>query len=150
MGKRIFFTIVIVASGVAWFGLGQGSIKNVLATGSGELTNSVASLSESQAISDGTTNEATCGSTGEMALSCQEMEQRILSTTLRIEIETWIIYVEGQGYTTLSSNGHGTVMDGRYLLTHNHFVLPLLELLADDVDGEFATVTLYSADGNFL
>jgi hypothetical protein len=92
----------------------------------------------------------TCVGSSERALSCQEMEQRILSATLRIEIETWIIYVEGEGYTSLFSGGHGTVIKGRYLLTHNHFKLPLLELLADDVNGEFATVTLYTGDGEHL
>lgn len=94
--------------------------------------------------------ESTCDSADGVTLACQEMEQMILSTTLRIEIKTWIIYIEGQGHASLFSNGHGTVMDGRYLLTHNHFRLPLLELLADDFNGSLATITLYTADGKLL
>ncbi|MGD2158179.1 MAG: hypothetical protein PVG32_14985 [Anaerolineales bacterium] len=76
-------------------------------------------------------------------------ERKILASTLRIKIETWIIYIEGQGYTKLASSGHGTVMDGRYLVTHNHFRVPLVELL-DTFDSEFATVTLYRAGGQQL
>lgn len=97
-----------------------------------------------------TVEEAACHPSDGMAHTCKEMEQTILSTTLRIEIDTWIIYIEGEGYSSLSSNGHGTVMDGRYLLTHNHFRLPLLEMLGGEFDGEFATVRLYTADGNLL
>jgi hypothetical protein len=108
------------------------------------------SFSTDQPSSGETSKAVTCGLADETSMSCEEMEQRILSTTLRIEIKTWIIYVEGQGYSSLFSNGHGTVMDGRYLLTHNHFRLPLLELLADESDGELATITLYTADGNLL
>lgn len=94
--------------------------------------------------------EATCLSSGEISFSCEEIAQRILSTTVRIEIETWIVYVEGEGYASLRSDGHGTVMNGRYLLTHNHFDLPLSDLLADDFNGQFATITLYTANGSPL
>ena len=110
----------------------------------------VASLSAVQSPSAETLRETACGSSDETGLNCEEMEQTILSTTLRIEIDTWIIYIEGQGYSSLSSNGHGTVMDGRYLLTHNHFRLPLLEMLGGEFDGEFATVRLYTANGDLL
>ena len=76
-----------------------------------------------------------------------DIEQTILASTLRIEISTWMMYVEGQGYASYSGDGHGTVIDGRHLVTHNHFQLPLKDLMADDENGELATVTLYKADG---
>lgn len=135
MGKKIFFMIVI-ASGIAWLSLSGGAIEKVLASGPVAAMNSINSFMDSQAINNEIPNE--------------DLEQSILASTLRIEIRTWIIYVKGQGYTTLSSNGHSTVLEGRYLLTHNHFKLPLLDLLADDFNGELATITLYTADGNFL
>lgn len=75
------------------------------------------------------------------------VERRILASTLRIEIETWIVYIEGQGYTSMFGDGHGTVMDGRYLVTHNHFRFPLQEMLKDKHESEFATITLFQADG---
>jgi len=58
--------------------------------------------------------------------------------------------VGDQGYTRLFYGGHGTVINGRYLFTHNHFKLPLLEMLADDGDDEYATVTLYGSNGEFF
>ena len=103
----------------------------------------VASVSTDQLSSGETIMEAACGSSNVTSLNCEEMEQTILSATLRIEIKTWIIYLENRGWSSLFSNGHGTVMDGRYLLTHNHFRLPLLELMADDI-------SLYTADGSLL
>ena len=150
MDKRIISIMMIVISGVFWFVLAEDTINIVSAISSEELRNSDGSLLENAAVSVKTTNETTCDTTTENVSSCRKMEQRILSSTLRIEIRTWIIYVEGEGYATLFSNGHGTVMDGRYLLTHNHFKLPLLELLADEFNGELATITLYTADGNIL
>jgi hypothetical protein len=61
-----------------------------------------------------------------------------------------MMYVEGQGYVSYSGDGHGTVIDGRHLVTHNHYQVPLKDLMADDENGELATVTLYKADGQQL
>jgi hypothetical protein len=149
MGKRIFLLMIAIIGSVVWFVLTEDKINIVSEINPDEFENQVAFLSKDQAVSLKTINEATCG-LSEVNVSCQQMEQRILSSTLRVEIDTWIIYVEGQGYTSLSSNGHGTVMDDSYLLTHNHFRLPLLELLGGDFEGEFATVRLYTADGSLL
>lgn len=79
-----------------------------------------------------------------------DIEQTILASTLRIEISTWMMYVEDHGYVSYSGDGHGTVIDGRHLVTHNHFQAPLLDLMADDENSELATVTLYMADGQQL
>lgn len=55
----------------------------------------------------------------------QEMEQQILSSTVRILMESWVYLPGEDGYDIRSSMGHGTVMNGRYLVTHNHFDLPM-------------------------
>jgi len=142
MGKKLFFMmILVIVSGLTWFVVDVGVAEVKAFTGTAEIGKAVDSTSSIEAMC---ANEAA----GQSSI-CREMEQKILATTLRIEIRTWIIYVEGVGYTTLSSSGHGTVMNGRYLLTHNHFQLPLLELFADH-NGEFATVTLYTAAGDLL
>jgi hypothetical protein len=133
MGKKLFFMMmVVIVSGLTWF-----AVDISLA----EMNTSTEAVSNSEALC--------AGEAASQSSICQELEERILAVTLRIEIRTWIIYVEGEGYTTLASSGHGTVMGGRYLLTHNHFQLPLLELFADH-NGEFATVTLYTAAGDLL
>lgn len=109
MSKHISLIILIIMSGVAYFGLGK-----------------------------------------QAAAMDSDIEQRILASTLRIEISTWMMYVEGQGYVSYSGDGHGTVIDGRHLVTHNHFQVPLQDLLADNKNSELATVTLYEADGQQL
>lgn len=88
---------------------------------------------------------------GEQAAAMDsDIEQTILASTLRIEISTWMMYVEDQGYVSYSGDGHGTVIDGRHLVTHNHFQVPLQDIIADDENSELATVTLYKADGQQL
>ena len=79
-----------------------------------------------------------------------EIEQHILDSTLRIDINSWIMYVEGEGYTHLHGTGHGTVKDGRYLITHNHYGEELTEILRDTAASEALTVTLYRANGERL
>ena len=150
MGNRIFLIMVILISSAVWFVDPKETLNVVLAIGLDEIRNSAGQLLEDPIVSDEIMIESACGPGSENVDSCREIEQSILSSTLRIEIKTWIIYVEGEGYASLFSNGHGTVMGGRYLLTHNHFKLPLLELLADDFNGELATITLYTAGGNVL
>lgn len=84
------------------------------------------------------------------AASCREMEQAILASTVRIVMETWIVYVEGVGYTTLFGDGHGTVKDGRYLVTHNHYEPELLSLLMHPDPSAVVTITLFRANGERL
>jgi hypothetical protein len=78
---------------------------------------------------------------------CDEIEQAILASTVRIVLQTWIIYVEGVGHTRLHGDGHGTVKDGRYLVTHNHFDDIPLSMLTDAESAESLTVTIYRANG---
>lgn len=130
MSKQIFLIILVIAIGLAYLGLGEHAV-----------------AMDSRTLE----SDSTCSSpTPERSLECHEMEQEILAATLRIEIRTWIVYVEGEGYMSYAGDGHGTVMGGRYLVTHNHFQLPLLELLADQSKSEQATVTLYTSDGQEL
>jgi hypothetical protein len=84
------------------------------------------------------------------AVSCREMEQAILASTVRIVMETWIVYVEGVGYKTLFGDGHGTVKDGRYLVTHNHYEPGLLSLLMQPDPSAVVTITLFRANGERL
>jgi hypothetical protein len=84
--------------------------------------------------------------------TCQELEQQLLGYTVRIEIEAWIKQPVGPAgsemyeYKRSAGDGHATVMDGRYLLTHNHFDVPA-SALADLDSIEFGAVSIYTADG---
>ncbi|MCB8977408.1 MAG: hypothetical protein H6657_08320 [Ardenticatenaceae bacterium] len=57
--------------------------------------------------------------------SRQSAEQLILDATVRVAVETWLVNDGERGYTILKSEGHGTVVNGRYLITHNHHTIPL-------------------------
>lgn len=110
-----------------------------------------AAIFETQVSNQTNTVLNECGLITTPFSSCRDVEEMILASTLRIEIDTSIIHIEGEGYYgSLHSNGHGTVMNGRYLLTHNHFTVPLNKLLADEFEGQFATVRLYTASGSLL
>lgn len=89
------------------------------------------------------------------ARSCRALEQEILSSTVRLEIDAWIGQPAGpdgygqRAYRPLRGNGHATVKDGRYLVTHNHFSVPLLR------HGElaviaFGKVSVFTASGERL
>lgn len=87
--------------------------------------------------------------------SCRTLERQILSSTVRIEIEAWISRPAGPKGSGLSEvrpthgSGHGTVRDGRYLITHNHFDVPLpASGAASSIT--FGTVTFYAASGERL
>jgi hypothetical protein len=60
------------------------------------------------------------------AARCAEIEQAILASTVRIIFQGWIEVENGNGVERINgSTSHATVIDGRYLLTHNHFGVPL-------------------------
>ncbi len=78
------------------------------------------------------------------------MEQAILDTTVRIVFHGSIEIDDG--YDTIQINGtisHGTVIDGRYLLTHNHFGIPLsqIQIYNRHANKSFTGVSVYRLDG---
>jgi len=150
MKKQIFLIILAVVCGVVYFSLSdrvEAMVTGTTLVDRPNAVNSVAGATANKVSSD----KSTCaGVIPERAPECREIEQMILASTLRIEIRTWMMYVPDQGYMSYYGDGHGTVTSGRYLLTHNHFRVPLLDLLADDENRELATVTLYTADGQQL
>jgi hypothetical protein len=84
---------------------------------------------------------------------CREVEQAILDATVRIVLHGWI-EVE-MGYDVERINGsisHATVIDGRYLITHNHFGIPLSQaiLYNQHANGEFSGVSVYHLDGTVI
>ena len=84
---------------------------------------------------------------------CRAREQAILDATVRLAIHGWIEVEDGNGVTHISGTiSHATVIDGRYLLTHNHFGLPLSRVLLYNrhASGGFTGVSVYRADGTVV
>ncbi len=82
--------------------------------------------------------------------SCQEQERQILNATVRIVLESWVVKPGEAGYDIDYSMGHGTVMAGRYLITHNHFSLPVNQLDAAGDSDSYIIVYLYDGWGQPL
>jgi hypothetical protein len=76
-----------------------------------------------------------------------EMEQQILAATVRLELESWFVEAPETGYL---GNGHATHKDGRYLITHNHYHIPM-SIFPERQEGEVKTlVDLYKANGEHI
>jgi hypothetical protein len=84
---------------------------------------------------------------------CRAREKAILDATVRLTIHGWIEIEDGTGVTHISGTiSHATVIDGRYLLTHNHFGLPLSQVLLYNghASGGFTGVSICRADGTVV
>ena len=77
------------------------------------------------------------------------VEQTILASTLRFEMRSGMIFQNGAGLLKLWGVGHGTVKQGRYLVTHNHFDSIVF---SDELGNMSETLSLsfYKADGSLL
>ncbi len=75
--------------------------------------------------------------------ACQQREDDILSSTVRITLQLWRMNADESGYHLDESMGHATLKDGRFLITHNHYNL------LDDINDPNASVSvvLYTASG---
>ncbi|HSM57751.1 MAG TPA: hypothetical protein VK879_16480 [Candidatus Sulfomarinibacteraceae bacterium] len=75
---------------------------------------------------------------------CQQLEAAILATTLRLEITLKTLHSHGSGSPTRVSVGHATVVDGRFLVTHNHFA----QSPDEQQERKLLTLSAYRADGS--
>ena len=86
------------------------------------------------------TSAASCAApTPEIIAACRAQADRILAATVRLELIAST--PDGNGQELLT--GHGTVMAGRYILTHNHYGLTPAEF----GNGRLVSLTIYKADG---
>jgi hypothetical protein len=78
---------------------------------------------------------------------CALLEAQILSATVRISFQTWAPASDGTSREMLMSGGHATVKDGRYLVTHNHYDIPLSIRHQEGEPESYTHVYLYDAAG---
>jgi len=76
---------------------------------------------------------------------CRHLEERILATTVRIELLGWRGTGDERSPLVLANRAHATVKDGRYLVTHNHFEPSLATL-----GRRYSAISLYRANGEIL
>jgi hypothetical protein len=80
----------------------------------------------------------------EAASAHNEVEQRILSSTVQVEWQVWQLEVDEWAYSRFMS--FATVREGRYLVTHNHHDIPLSE----PDNKALVKVSIYTADGKLI
>lgn len=81
---------------------------------------------------------------------CQQWEEAILAQTVRVRFSGWVKSGKANSdeQTWLDTEiGHGTVQNGRYLVTHNHYQMPFDLIALGRVIG---TVSLYTSNGTPL
>ena len=91
-----------------------------------------------------TTPYATCAQPTANVELCAAQEAEILASVVRIVFHG--NFQKGQYTDFRGSVGHGTVMNGRYLLTHNHFSIDLVTLSPTNHQG-VTGFSLYNAAG---
>lgn len=82
--------------------------------------------------------------------NCIAMEQTILDATVRIEFHGTIEIDDSYGVTQINGTiSHATVINSRYLLTHNHFGIPLsqIKVFEQHAAKSFSGVSVYKLDG---
>lgn len=85
----------------------------------------------------------------------REIEREILASTVRMEVELWTKRPIGPAesglyeYSRAKGNGYGTIRDGRYLVTHNHYDI-LLPTLDHPIVFDYSSVRLFRANGERL
>jgi hypothetical protein len=85
-----------------------------------------------------------------MTATCQAMEDEILASTVRLLLYTPLMQIEGEGYRIVNSMGHATVMDGRYLVTHNHYDETILSMLLAGDPENLITVNIFNTVGEII
>jgi len=109
----------------------------------------------SEDISDKFVQASGAGVTSDMPTNAgagtrQQIEERILNSTIRFYIETWIVKPGESGFDVDTVSGHGTLKDSRYLVTHNHFSTPPSGGSHQPAPDVYALVTLTNSDGQAL
>lgn len=89
--------------------------------------------------------------TPETAVICEQQVQQILNVTVRIQLEYWSDGQPGEGDEQFKNEiegavSHATLVEGRYLITHNHFPVPLHAL----AEGQHLRLAIHKLNGEVI
>lgn len=132
MAKTVMFLTLIGLIAISAFWIGVGS--------------SMAGSVEPKV----TAQESCIQPTGKAAQACRKLEEHILATTVRIQLQGWSVAKNESGYEIDSKVSHATVRDGRYLVTHNHFSFPLSNQPQNEEAEAYIQVILSKSTGEIL
>jgi hypothetical protein len=80
----------------------------------------------------------------------RQIEEQILKSTVRVLVQSLTVKADESGYELDDTLGHATVMGDRYLVTHNHFDIPLSIRPQEGDPGAYGQVLLYNAAGDLV
>ncbi len=87
--------------------------------------------------------------TNDTGFTRAEMEARILAVTVRIEMHTWATF--GGHHKAITTYSHATILDGKYLVTHNHFKYDLAEQVPEFGEARgYTGISLRTTQGNLV
>ncbi len=80
----------------------------------------------------------------------RQIEQQILNSTVRILVQSMTVKADESGYEIDDTLGHATVMGDRYLVTHNHFDVPVSSRPQEGDSDAYGQVLLYNVAGELV
>lgn len=80
----------------------------------------------------------------------ERLAAQILCATVQFQVNYWAVSPDECGYMIQSTTGYGTVKEGRYLVTHNHFSPPFPKNPDVDAAAIYGQVQIYNAAGSKL
>jgi hypothetical protein len=106
-------------------------------------------LSRSEQI--GPASDQSCADpVGDRVAICRILEQAFLDSTVRLLIYALPPDVEGSNSPIFGTISHGTVMEGRYLVTHNHYEEAVFPLLGQDDPENLFMIDIFDAGGELI
>jgi hypothetical protein len=148
MMKKVLATSLMILAAILMANVYTKS--TLVASASNTNTNDNLGNSQSADVVNNQVERSCANPSPEMAASCQAMEDEILNSTVRLLLYTPLMQVEGEGYRIVNSMGHATVMDGRTLVTHNHYDEIVLSMLLAGDPENLITVNIFNTDGEMI
>ena len=81
---------------------------------------------------------------------CRTLEQAFLDSTVRLLIYALPADPEDTDSPVLATVSHGTVLEGRYLVTHNHYANNVFSTDQQDEPDNSVIIDIFDAGGEFL
>ena len=143
MKKGLFLISLIVAILILLAGCQPGTTIVIANTVAGS-TRAPSATHSSQVITnpsplDNAVEPSCTNPTAALAQECAAMEQQILAATVRLELF----------HGANGGRGHGTIVAGRYLITHNHYPISAAALANGEESGVTA-VSVFKANGDVI
>lgn len=147
MTKKVLATSLIILAAILMANVYVNSSQAAVLNAN---TNNNLEISQPTDMANNQVERSCANPAPEMVETCQAIEDEILASTVRLLLYTPLMQVEGSGYRVVNSMGHATVMNGRYLITHNHYEEIILSMLLDGDPDNLITINIFNTEGEII